>query len=237
MWYLIAGKLMSVVSYFVFYKVALDPTDLNLLDRLFGWFFFEHVFEEYAITAGKFFLINEDFRTLITNVLIVIRNILILSHFLTLTEFLLTISVLLLLTYFLFYFLKINKIGGKKNEVGILIYYTFVIYILLIKTFVSFDLFDIYFIFKPISALVITLFVPSIFFWLCLKRYYKASRLNKSLKSLIFFVKTILYLLCSLTIGLIFINSLATTNFLSNNFLQEFLVRIVIIYTCIYYSY
>ena len=228
---------MSVVSYFVFYKVALDPTDLNLLDRLFGWFFFEHVFEEYAITAGKFFLINEDFRTLITNVLIVIRNILILSHFLTLTEFLLTISVLLLLTYFLFYFLKINKIGGKKNEVGILIYYTFVIYILLIKTFVSFDLFDIYFIFKPISALVVTFFVPLIFFWLCLKRYYKASRSNKSLKSQVFLVKTILYLLCLLIIGLIFINSLSTTNFLSNNFLQEFLIKIVIIYTCIYYFY
>jgi len=237
MWYLIAGKLMSVISYFVFYKAVLNPNDLNLLDRLFGWFFFEHVFEEYGTNVSKFFLTNIDFRTLIGNVLIVVRNILTLSHFLTLTEFLLTISVLLLLIYFLFHFLKINRIRGKKNEIGILIYYTFVIYILLIKTFASFDLSDIYFIFKPISILILTFFVPPILFWFWVGRRYAAAHKKENLKIRVYFVKVCFYLLNLLLTSTVIINTLTTLNSLSNNFLQEFLIKIIIVYTYIYYLF
>ena len=126
MWYLLAGKLMSLITYFVFYKLLITPYDLNLLNRVFGWFLIEHVYEEYHMTAGEFFFINSDFRTLIKNLLIVVRNILTWSHILTLTEFTLTVSILILLMYFLFHFLKINKIKSKKTEIIILIYYTFV---------------------------------------------------------------------------------------------------------------
>lgn len=237
MWYLIAGRLMSGVSFFVFYKVTLNPGDLNLLDRLFGWFFFEHVFEEYGTSVGKFFLTNAGFRTLMENVLIVVRNILTLSHFLTLTEFLLTVSILLLLIYFLFHFLKINRVKGKKNEVGIFIYYAFVIHILVIKTSVSFNLSDIYFIFKPISILAFTFLVPLVLLRFWVSHSNISTHLNGCLKNRVYFVKMSLYLLILLLVSIIVVNSLAIVNSLSNNFLQEFLLKIAIVYTYVYYSF
>jgi len=184
MWYLLAGKLMSLITYFVFYKLLITPYDLNLLNRVFGWFLIEHVYEEYHMTAGEFFFINSDFRTLIKNLLIVVRNILTWSHILTLTEFTLTVSILILLMYFLFHFLKINKIKSKKTEIIILIYYTFVIYILLLKTFASFNMFDIYFIFKPI--LIITFCFSILFFIYKTIFIYYGSILNNKNKVSIF---------------------------------------------------
>jgi lysylphosphatidylglycerol synthetase-like protein (DUF2156 family) len=235
MWYLFAGKLMSLIAYFVFYKLLINLNDLNLLDRVFGWFFVEHVFEEYNKNAGKFFLTNGDFRNLIKNLLVIIRNILIWSHLLTLTEFLLTVSILILLVYFLFYFLKINKIKGKKVEVVIFVYYTLIIYILLLKTFVSFNLFDIYFIFKPILAIS---FVPVImfFFYLTAMAYYRYIINNKNNLSVkIVLVKISFYIFIVFVIAVAFVNALLIVNFLSDNFLQEFLMKFLLIYTYIYY--
>ena len=97
---------MSVLCFFVFFQGVADPLNLDIVNRLFGWFFLEHLFEDYEINAGKFFLINADFRKLIKNFLIVVRNIIIWSHLLTFAEFLLTGSTLFLLVYFLFYFVK-----------------------------------------------------------------------------------------------------------------------------------
>ena len=62
---------MSVLCFFVFFQGVADPLNLDIVNRLFGWFFLEHLFEDYEINAGKFFLINADFRKLIKNFLIV----------------------------------------------------------------------------------------------------------------------------------------------------------------------
>lgn len=234
MWYLFAGKFMSLITYFVIYKLLITPCELNLLNRVFGWFLIEHIYEEYNMTAGEFFFVNSDFRTLIKNLLIVVRNILTWSHVLTLTEFILTISILILLTYFLFYFLKTNKLKDKKTEIVILVYYTFVIYILLLKAFASFNMFDIYFIFKPILVIIFCLFV--IFSVGKAGFIYYGSILNNKLNILIKLIKFSFYVLTIFFIILMFFKSLVFVNSLNNNFLQEFVIKILLVYTYIYYN-
>ena len=115
MWYIIAGKIVSLVSYYVFYKVLFEPNTLSVFDQICGWFLIEHIFEDYEKTAGKFFITNSDFRNLIKNFLIIIRNIVFWSHMLTLLEFLLILSTLFLLIFILSYFFKTKQLGVYKK--------------------------------------------------------------------------------------------------------------------------
>jgi len=235
MWYLIAGKLMSLIIYFIFSKAFVYMNELSILDRLIGWFFVEHLFEEYSILAGKFFLINVDFRTLLKNVLIIFRNVFVWSHLVTLTEFLLTVSILILITYFLVYFLKLKKINADVMNIFILSYYAVIIYLLLLKTFFSFDLFDIFFIFKPITAI---LFFCSCFFIAIrfLLFYFIVLRVSTIVYyCYIIFIKTIFYVLIVFCLNILFFTFLSVTLELSNNLIQEFLVKILIVYTYTYY--
>lgn len=230
-----AGKLMSLIVYFIFYKLLITPDSLNLLDRVFGWFFIEHVYEEYNVTAGNFFFYNNDFRTLIKNLLIVVRNVLFLSHIFTSAEFVLTVSILVLLIYILFCLLKINKIRGKKAEVVIIIYYTFIIYILLLKTFVSFNMFDIYFIFNPL-VIIFCVFTVFAFIYKIAIVFYETLLKDKDQKSKFFkLIKLNFYILSAIIIALACFKCLITLNYINNNFVQEFIMKILLIYTYVYY--
>ena len=75
MWYVVAGKIMSLVCYFVLVKLFINLNELHVIDKSIGWFLFEHVYEEYSVSAGKLFLMNEDFRSLIKNFLLLARNL------------------------------------------------------------------------------------------------------------------------------------------------------------------
>ena len=86
MWYFISGKSMSLLVFVVLVKSLQNFIDLSLFESSIGWFLMEHVFEEYSLTAGKFFLINGDFRTLIKNFIVIIRNIIILPQIFILLE-------------------------------------------------------------------------------------------------------------------------------------------------------
>lgn len=237
MWYLVAGKLMCLIIYFIFSKAFVHTNDLSIIDRLIGWFFVEHLFEEYNLIAGKFFLINIDFRTLLKNVIIIFRNVFFLSHLVTLTEFLLTVSILILITYFLIYFLKLKRVNANARDVFILGYYAVIIYLLLLKTFFSFDLFDIFFIFKPIT--VILFFCSCLFivikFYLF---YFTLFILNITIRyCFVVFIKTIFYVLIFFYLNIIFLEFLSVTLELSNNVIQEFLVKSLIVYAYIYYLF
>jgi len=235
MWYLFSGRLMSWIAYFVFYKLLITPDDLSLLDRTAGWFFIEHMYEEYGMTAGFFFFSNGDFRTLNKNLVIIVRNILTWSHILTLTEFTLTISILVLLTYLIFYLLKTNKVKSKKADVVILIYYTFVIYVLLLKTFVSFNMFDIYFIFNPL-LIVFCVFSVLIFMCKIVIFYYKRISESKTNKNTVVkLIKVIFYVLSLLTVIFLCFSCLVNLNIASNDFLREFVIKVLFIYTYVYY--
>ena len=236
MLYFFASRLMSLISYFVFYKLFINSTDLNLLDRSFGWFLIEHIFEEYSMTPGKFFLTSIDFRTLIKNFLIIVRNVLVWSHFWTLLEFILTISVLILLFFVLFYFFEANIIK-KRKEVAILSYYVSVIYATILRTFILFNLFDIYFIFKPIFIFVTFFFIVRHLCKAIVGFYYIILSKRNKIDFTVTGIKTIFYIVCVFVISLVLINIVLTTNIIADNLSQEFLVKILLLYTYWYYTY
>jgi len=237
MWYLIAGKVMSLIIYFMVCKAFLYVNQLDLLDRVICWFFIEHLFEEYNIPAGKFFLTNLDFRMLIKNIVIVFRNVFIWSHFVTFTEFLLIISVLILISYFLFHFLKLKIISLRIRELFIFSYYTIITYLILLRIFFSFDLLDIYFIFKPITAI---LFFFSCFFILIRLYFFLANLIvSKSIlrdySIILFFLKIVFYMVIFTCLIILFLCLLSMTFELTHNLIQEFLIKILIVYTFNYY--
>lgn len=235
MWFLFAGKLMSVLCFFVFFQGVADPLNLDIVNRLFGWFFLEHLFEDYEINAGKFFLINVDFRKLIKNFLIVVRNIIIWSHLLTFAEFLLTGSTLFLLVYFLFYFVKTKIKYSDKTILFILIYYTFILYVLFLKTLNSFNLFDVCFLLKPISVVLlifslvfclVTFFLNGFFLSLC-------NQTKLVYKTILFKIGVIF--VCSIFSVTTFVNNVLIVNNFNNNFFQESCVKLTFIYSYFYY--
>jgi hypothetical protein len=131
MWYFVSGKLMSVITGMVLFKSLNNLTGLFILERSIGWFLIEHVFEESNLTAGKLFLVNEDFRTLIKNFIVLLRNIIFLAQALTPLEFFIINFILI----FIFIFYK-NK--SLKTIVRIIIV---VSYFLLFQSFLFFNIF------------------------------------------------------------------------------------------------
>ena len=105
MWYLIAGNLMSLIVYLTFTNFLLDLQDLNIYQRFICWFFIEHLQDDCNFSAGKFFLTDIDFRTLIKNVLIISRNFIFLAQALRPLEFF--ILNILLIALFIY-----NKYGN-----------------------------------------------------------------------------------------------------------------------------
>lgn len=231
MWYLIAGKLMSFIAYISFKSLLdLDINNITSIQKFFGWFLIEHMFEEYKKTSGKFFLINEDFRSLIKNILIIVRNVLIWSHFLTFTEFILTVSILVLLTYFLIYFLRLTKTKNILRESVLFIYYLLVMFVLGFNLFLSFNLFDLCFIFNPVIILLILLFIN----YKILNFLYRyASNTQKKL----IILKIFFYVGCFVFINLIFLNSVLIINIFNDNIVQESVLKVLIIYIYCYYLF
>ena len=66
---------MSWLIFLILVKAVLNFNHLIVSESFLGWFLIEHLFEEYCLTANKFFLINDDFRNLIKNFGMIIKNI------------------------------------------------------------------------------------------------------------------------------------------------------------------
>lgn len=239
MWCLLAGKLMALISYSIILQTIESINELNYLNTIFGWFLVEHLFEEYSKTAGKFFLVNRDFRNLIKNVLIVIRNVIGFAYFLTLVELLLSISLLITLIYCLYYLFFINKVKGVKNEMLILAYYSFIIYVLLIKLIISFNWFDVCFLVKSFlifyfNFLILYYFYLAICFlfnqFKCFSKKLKIRQRNVLIVKIPFYLLNMCFLLIILCYIILFIS---TQN---NNVIQEIFAKILLFYSFIYYK-
>ena len=228
MWYLISGKLMSFITYISFKNLLnSNKTYVTSITKFFGWFLIEHIKEDYDKTSGKFFLINEDFRNLIKNLLIVIRNVLIWSHLLTSFEFILTLSILMLLTPFLFYCLKLNRTKNFFLESVLFFYYLLVIFVLSLKLFFSFNWFDLCFIFNPIITLLIVIFICCKFFF-----YFYNYILNN--RNIILIIKVVYYFLSFFCVFFSFVLSMDVIN---NNVIQENVLKFLSIYLYLLLKY
>lgn len=194
MWYFISGKSMSLLVFVVLVKSLQNFIDLSLFESSIGWFLMEHVFEEYSLTAGKFFLINGDFRTLIKNFIVIIRNIIILPQIFILLEFF--VINILVIWGGLFY-----KKTPFNNAIKI---FLFISYFFLLQYFLFFNYFLIYLFFKNfllISLILITaMLYLFIFYWFLILKKTKLKLLIQIILTKIctYFLITCLNLICFL---------------------------------------
>ena len=240
MWYIIAGKTVSLVSYYVIYKVLFEPNTLSVLDQICGWFLIEHIFEDYNKTAGKFFVTNSDFRNLIKNFVIITRNIVFWSHMLTLLEFLLMLSILLLLVFILYYFFKTKQLQNNFVGIVISIYYIFITYVFVLKIAVSYKWLDVYFIFKPILNvslfLASLLFIYLIFFILYIYIVETPNQQSSFLLFKILLVKVSFYSLSFSFICFCFLKVLLFLSLFNDNIFQELIFKKLIFYIYVFYD-
>jgi hypothetical protein len=229
MWYLIAGYSMSFVVNLVFSKVLKDKPNLSISERFLGWFFIEYAFERYNQTPGKLFLINEDFRRLVKNVIIALRNIFFFSNLLTFTEFFLYGLLPLALIYLIFFFIKVASVKNQTFKVVIIIYYTLITNILILKLYFQFSLFDLWFIGSVCLAAII-LFINFYFIYVCSVVILNIVNFDKVWCKLAFYSCFTLIICCCL------LNELVKSNLHNNNFVQEFVLKNLIVYVFLYYK-
>ena len=230
---------MSLTSYFVFFNLISGFYQVSVFNKICGWFLLEHIFEEYYKTAGKFFLVNNDFRNLITNLLVLVRNLILWPQLFVFIELLLTFLLLNLSVYYIFWFLKISRVKGKPFESLLLVYCILILYTLLTKTVISFNRPEVlrftrvalncYIVF----LFILYLYVKSINFLALFAYTHKDYAILKRLKAA---TRVSLSFLGLLILSFFVISTLLIASTQNNNFVQELLVKFELIYTYIYYG-
>ena len=239
-WSLIAGKLMSFMFQFLLIKLFKDFSfsNFNAIEKSISWFLVEHISDHYSLTSGKFFMINEDFRRLITNFFKIVRDLIYWSHIITITElFTLVFSVccLIYLSFVNFY----SEFNAKKYTLRNFMYCLF-ISTLIFKIYFRYTKFDVFFVLRPLGigfdCLCVVFYIYSSCFVLCTYvLYYNSTRsLILHIKYLI--VKSYFYFVYFCIIIYSVYSILFFENATSNNFIQELILKAIFVYTYFYYS-
>ncbi len=228
---------MSLFVSYLLLKLTngVDFNHLILIERVFGWFFVEHVFENYSQTSGKFFIINNDFRKLICNIWISMKKIIFSVYFTTAVEFINLLFLLAFLIYLLilqFYQNNLVRIVQtvKKNFITIFCYIC-IIFLLIYKIFSVFSWFDVYFIFQPFLLFnkLNKSFIISIFLFYSLFNFPITNNRTVILKSTL--IKLSSYCLTSLVILCLFFNLFTLSSVYNENFVQEFVIQFLFVYS------
>lgn len=224
MWYFIAGNFVSIVLSNILIKSLFFCDSLTVLESSIGWFLIEHIFEEYSLTTGKFFLISEDFRTVIQNFLMILRNVVFLAQsFNPLEFFIINLLLICVLTFY--------KQTHFYNKVKICVLVT---YLFLFKSFLFLNYDLIYILFNAsflvLFCLITILFYIFILYWcLTLKKNYITQMLQ------VFTSKIIAYLLMNSCLGVFISLALILLVKIQENILHELILRIVLIYSYLIY--
>ena len=127
MWALIAGTIMNSIIDNITYKILIfqNLSNLTVTEKIVGWFLIDHVPKTYYYTSVKFFLINEEFRRLITNILIIIRNISTWSYLITFIEFFNLLFIEIYLSYLLILQFKFLISLQTKKKINLKILFFF----------------------------------------------------------------------------------------------------------------
>ena len=223
--YLVTGKLLSLGTFLLYFDIF-NLNNLTTLENVFGWFLIEHIFEEYDMNAGKLFIVYEDFRSLIINMFLIARNLFFIAQFFTPFEFLF-INCFLIMSIIL----CINNVKFKKLKI-LLIF----VYLNILNSFIFIDTF---FIFK-----VFVLFLFLYFLNRCVISYailisctifIRLSSLNKyGFYIKLNFIKILLTITLICTSFFTYLIYLDTFSKFDNNFIQEFILKVLILYLYIY---
>lgn len=226
MWYLLAGNLISLLVFIVMSNVLQNFNQISDIESSIGWFLIEHIFEEYNLTTGKFFLVSNDFRTLIKNFIMIIRNIIFLAQAFTPLEF-------FIINMFLVCILIVYK---KTRFYNIIKLCVFISYYFLFKSFLFFDYYLIFVLCKNFCFTILNLVT---FFFYIFLLYWVLTLKKSKVKQLIqiILIKIFLYLF----IGIIIFNLVLHITILllliktQENILQEVCLNIFIIYSYFLY--
>ena len=233
---------MSFIIKFLLIKLFEDFcfNNFNILEKSVSWFLVEHVFEQYNLTSGKFFIINEDFRRLITNFLKIVRDLTYWPYVITITEFfslIFTVCYLVYLGVIDFY----SKLSTKVK-------YTFkdFVYYLFISAFIAeihyrYTKFDVLFVLRPLGIWFDCVCVLFYVYLFCFILYNYVFYYNSNFSTQLYIkypvIKSYFYLMClfSTLYSVYFISFFE--NATSNNFIQELALNIIFVYTYIYYFF
>ena len=224
MWYFVAGRLMSLLTISLILKLSHNFLGLGVYERFIGWFFIEHVFEDYGLTSGKLFLVSEDFRTLIKNLLIIIRNFIFLAQVFTPLEFLFVSSFLLIV--FIFYKTTLPQVLKKA--------FMFLCCVFLLQSFLIVNFFITFFI---ITFLVSIGAVINTFCFYVTLLYYYTFLYKKSLKNKIqlFWAKIFIYVVLLLNALALVMLIILNTFHVPENFINELSIICIVPYSYLYY--
>ena len=240
-WFFFTGNIISQIVYILLDKILINQKKLQFIHKTLGWFFIEHVWEDYQKHTGKFFLTNKDFRQKLTlNVFILFRNIVFWSYFTTLFEFACILLILTFLSYILFLYFFYDTKKTKLKKLVLLVFY-FVLSTILALKLTEFTCSDIYYVLKPLFFFVqfiISIYCIIIYISLLLHLFIHflynfkidfLSYIYLILKTIFYFGFATLCLTC-------IVHILILNHKTSNNFLQEFFLLILyIIYLFFYF--
>ena len=226
MLYLITGKLLSLKSYSLYFSVC-HSEYLETIENLLGWFLLEHVFEEYETTPGKLFIIYEDFRTLMVNLLRIIRNLLFVAQFFTEQEFFLINFLLILL-------IITNK---KKLKFDNFKFFLAFIYLNVINSFFFLSISNIFYAFVYVIFVYLSVFCVINYLFL-VYWYVFIQLISKKLHNLclkIISIKLIVFITIFLVCMLLFLFYLNLCAKINDNLALELVIKSLIIYLYKYY--
>jgi len=226
MWIIIAGLIINKVITEITIKIEYfyNLNNLNISEHIWGWFFLDHIPELYINSAIKYFLINYDLRRLITNCLIIVKNIFSLSYLITITQYLLLIALYVYIHYLLILQFKYFKSKNRLTFLNIL--YSLMYLLILNNIFFELYTYSLNFFLIPILLLFEILininFLVYYFIYIFI--------LFKSIFGKYFFIKTnFFFSQILINIYLFFIIFFHET-LLTNNFLNELCLKILILY-------
>lgn len=254
MWTFIAGYLTSYIFEYLIIKLHKEKfsnKNISIFGIIIGWFFQEHVRNDFNVTAGKKFMINKDFRNyFLTNILKVTRNFIFWSHIITFFE----LGTFILLLLFFFIFLPINLTKSKvtkleyftnlysrenldkllnykikKIEFNLTSFGVFVALFFIIKEgFKLYSLYDLFFISRPLIILCIYTYLIFSIIWLIYLIYIF---INSNFKQIglifkLFYLKINYYIFCVLIVINAAVNLINFEYLNTENFYQELLLKL-----------
>lgn len=240
-WVFFTGKIISDMVYILLQNILINKENLQLVHKTLGWFFIDHIWEDYQKNTGKFFLTNRDFRQKLTlNIFILLRNILFWSYFTTLFELTCLILILTFLSYILFlcFFYYPKKTKLKKLIFPAL---CCILFIILFLKLTEFTYLDIYYILKPLFfliQLIIITYCLVIYFYLILNFviHFLPDLKIDFLNVIYLILKIISYCVLAILCLTVIVHIVLSNHKTSNNFLQEFFLSLFyLIYVFFYF--
>lgn len=219
---------MNIFVFFVLSNFFKYFPELILFEKIVGWFFVDHIFEDYNFTAGKLFLVQEDYRSLIRNLTVLITSLCFFAQLLTPFEF--------IFVNMLFIFLFVIKTNKKIKQIFrflVLMCYSYLIY-----TFLIVNVYLLFSLSKLIFFIGIAFSVLAVYGYILITLILFKSSVKK-LKQLIciFNIKVILYII--VLKSLVFTNFFCLINLCSclNNIVLDFVCLLLIPYAYLYYLF